>query len=109
MYKVLPHGVGERERVSLCVCVCVCVCVQEDIADLKKRSEKRDVKEWVLVILSRTVANLFVVLILIGAGTAIFRAAQLGLSSVSLSSSSTHTLTLLPPLPPSLPPIATIW
>ena len=104
MYKVLPHGVGEIEGFI----VCVCVCVQEDIADLKKRSEKRDVKEWVLVILSRTVANLFVVLILIGAGTAIFKAAQLGLSSVSLSSS-THTLTLLPPLPPSLPPIATIW
>ena len=96
------------------MCVCVCVCVQEDIADLKKRSEKRGVKEWVLVILSRTVANLFVVLILIGAGTAVFKAAQLGLSSVSLSSSThththTHTLTLLPSLPPSLPPIATIW
>lgn len=61
--------------------------MQEDIADLDKRSQRRDGKEWVLVVLTRTVANLFVLLILIGAGVAIFQAAQLGLDSVSLISS----------------------
>ena len=70
----------------------LCLSVQEDIADLEKRSKKRDLREWALVILSRTLTNLFVLFILIGAGAAIFRAAQLGLSSVSL-----------PPFPPSLP------
>ena len=61
--------------------------MQEDIADLDKRGQKRDGKEWALVVLTRTVANLFVLLILIGAGVAIFQAAQLGLDSVSLISS----------------------
>ena len=44
--------------------------MQEDIADLDKRVQKRDGKEWALVVLTRTVANLAVLVILIGAGWA---------------------------------------
>jgi hypothetical protein len=55
--------------------------IEEDIADLEKRSQKRDAKEIALVILIRTLTNLSVFLILIGTGVAIFRAAQLGLDS----------------------------
>ncbi|CAI7996566.1 hypothetical protein GBAR_LOCUS1899, partial [Geodia barretti] len=51
------------------------------IADLEKRSQKRDTREIALVILIRTLTNLSVLLILIGAGVAIFMAAQLGLDS----------------------------
>lgn len=58
--------------------------MQEDIADLEKRSKKRDLQEWGLVILSRSLTNLFVLLILVGASVIIFQAAQLGLDSVSL-------------------------
>ena len=58
--------------------------VQEDIANLEKRNQKRDTREIALVILIRTLTNLSVLLILIGAGVAIFMAAQLGLDSVSL-------------------------
>ncbi|CAI8052918.1 Transmembrane channel-like protein 7 [Geodia barretti] len=55
--------------------------IEEDIADLEKRSQKRDNREIALVILIRTLTNLSVLLILIGAGVAIFMAAQLGLDS----------------------------
>ena len=56
--------------------------LQEDIADLEKRSQSRDVKEWVLVFLSRLLANVFVFVILAAAGAAIYYAAVLGLENV---------------------------
>lgn len=55
---------------------------QEEIADLEKRSQRRDSREWGLVILSRALANAFVFLILFGAAICIFQAAQFGLDNV---------------------------
>lgn len=61
-------------------------CVQEEIADLEKREKKRDLQEWGLVILFRTITNVSVLIILVLAAWAIFEAAQLSLDSVSVQS-----------------------
>ena len=85
----------------------LCFSVQEEIADLDKRSQQRDLREWALVVLSRLLANLFVLLILSATAVAIFYAAQLGLDSVR-HHIHTHTYTnthlTSPPPPSSLPP-----
>lgn len=48
-----------------------------------EENKKRPVKEWIVVIIIRILTNLFVLLCLVGAGTAIYFTIRLSLERVS--------------------------
>ena len=55
---------------------------QEELADFKKRNQERTTEEIVEVVLIRIATNVFTTLVLVGAGVAIFYAAQFSLDFV---------------------------
>ena len=64
---------------------------QEELADFKKRNQERTTEEIVEVVLIRIATNVFTTLVLVGAGVAIFYAAQFNLNFVCHTHTHTHT------------------